>query len=94
MELCGAVPLIWDSTTGRPLVVTFNYGKGTVYLLTAYAYPGHEALRKVMGALVAKLCGEHLPECHVEDPSHELFWNEWLDSKTSVRQHGKTTAIV
>ena len=86
VELCGAVPLIWDSTTGRPLVVAYRHGQGTVYLLTAYAYPGHEALRQVMGALVAKLCGDHLPECHVEDPSRELFWNEWLDPQTGVRQ--------
>ncbi len=77
LEFCGAEPFIWDAATGNPLVVRYNYGKGTVYLLTAYAYFGHEALRDVATALTAKLAGENRPECYVLDKSGEVFWNMW-----------------
>jgi hypothetical protein len=55
----------------------FRKGKGTVYTVTEYAYPGHEALRQVMGALVAYLAAQNLPRTRVDDPSKEVFWNEW-----------------
>jgi hypothetical protein len=50
------------------------------YTVTAYAYPGHEALQKVMAALIAKLAAENLPQCRVDDPSKEVFWNEWVEN--------------
>ncbi|MBO4632365.1 MAG: hypothetical protein J5858_10620, partial [Lentisphaeria bacterium] len=61
------------------LVCRFRKGKGTVYTVTAYAYPGHEALREVMAALIARLASENLPQTRVEDPSREVFWNEWIE---------------
>ena len=79
IELNGAEPFIWDSVSGKTLVARYRYGKGEVYLLTAYAYFGHEALQKVMGKLVAKLAEEHQPECRVIDKSMEVFWNMWQE---------------
>jgi len=75
--LAGGEVMVWDAFTNRPLIVRHTFGKGTVYLLTAYAYPGHEKLQKFMASLIAKLASENLPECHVEDPSREVFWNQW-----------------
>ena len=80
LELAGAEPVIWDAMTGEPLVCRFRKGKGTVYVVTAYAYPGHEALRDVMAFLIARLASENLPETRVTDPSREVFWNEWIES--------------
>lgn len=81
LEFCGAEPFLWDAAKAKPLVVRFPYGKGTVYLMTAYAYPGHERLREVASSLLAKLASEHQPECRVDDPSREVFWNEWEESE-------------
>ncbi|MBE6365686.1 MAG: hypothetical protein E7053_08075 [Lentisphaerae bacterium] len=85
VELTGAEPFIWDAVTNKPLVVRYSYGKGVVYLLTAYAYFGHEELQKVMGQLVAKLAGENQPECRVIDDSGEVFWNMWEESSAVKR---------
>ncbi len=79
IELAGAEPFIWDSAKKVPLVVKYNYGKGVVYLLTAYAYFGHEELQKVMASLIARLAEENQPECRVIDPSKEVFWNMWQE---------------
>ncbi|MBO5668261.1 MAG: hypothetical protein J6S43_03965 [Lentisphaeria bacterium] len=85
IEFAGAEPVIWDSTTGKPLVVKHRYGKGEVYLLTAYAYFGHEQLQKVMARLVAYLAEANQPECRVIDPSGEVFWNMWDESPAVKR---------
>jgi len=85
LELAGAEAVIWDAMTGEPLVCRFRKGKGTVYIVTAFAYPGHEALRDVMAFLIARLASENLPETRVDDPSREVFWNEWIESE-SVRR--------
>ena len=85
LELTGAEPVIWDAMTGETLVCRFKNGKGTVYTVTAFAYPGHEALRQVMAALIARLASENLPRTRVEDPSQEVFWNEWIESENVRR---------
>ena len=85
LEMNGAEAVIWDAMTGEPLVCRFRKGKGTVYVVTAYAYPGHEALRDVMAFLIARLASENLPETRVDDPSREVFWNEWIE-EDSVRR--------
>ena len=77
LKLAGAEPYIWDAATGQPLVTRFRKGRGQVYLITAFAYPGHEALQEVVSTLMVQLAGEHLPQNHVEDPSREVFWNQW-----------------
>ena len=80
LEMCGAEPYIWDAAKKVPLVVRYQYGSGEVYLLTAYAYFGHESLQKIMAQLVARLAEKNLPECSVVDPSGEVFWNMWSES--------------
>ena len=79
VEAAGAKPFIWDAMTGETLVWSYGVGKGRVYLVSAYAYPGHEALRGVMATLISYLAGQNLPRTRVEDPSHEVFWNEWIE---------------
>ena len=85
LEFTGAEPYIWDASTGKTLVSRFRKGKGTVYLMTAYAYFGHEALQKVSAALVASLASENLPENFVCDPTGEVFWNEHVESESVQR---------
>ncbi|MBO5644559.1 MAG: hypothetical protein J6S90_04875 [Lentisphaeria bacterium] len=85
IELAGAEPFIWDAAKRHALVVRHRYGKGTVYLLTAYAYFGHEDIRQIMANLVALLAQDNLPECSVEDASREVFWNMWDESKDVKR---------
>ncbi|MBR5837775.1 MAG: hypothetical protein IKZ84_04455, partial [Victivallales bacterium] len=85
LELTGAEPFIWDAMTGEPLVCRFRKGQGVVYTVTAYAYPGHEALQRVMAAVIARLAAENLPQCHVDDPSREVFWNEWVENENVRR---------
>ncbi len=75
VESAGASVEAWDSDTGTPLVWKFRYGKGTVYLLAAWAYPGHEVLQKLSASLTMRLASEACGDCRVDDPSGEVFWN-------------------
>ena len=77
IELVGAEPFIWDAAKKVPLVVKKQYGKGFVYLLTAYAYFGHNQLQNVMARLTAYLAGRNQPRHKVSDKSGEVFWNVW-----------------
>ncbi|MBO5723273.1 MAG: hypothetical protein J6S58_00445 [Lentisphaeria bacterium] len=85
LDFAGAEPFIWDASTGKTLVSRFRKGKGMVYLMTTYAYPGHEALQKLSAALVAALASENLPQNFVCDPTGEVFWNEHVESDTVQR---------
>ena len=85
LQLAGAEQFIWDAATGLPLVTRFRKGKGEVYLVTAYAYPGHEMLREVVSTLMVQLCSRSLPANFVVDPSGEVFWNEWRESDSVHR---------
>lgn len=58
VELCGATVLATDRT-GRPLLVKHTVGKGQVYLLCTYAYPGHEALKTFLPAVIDRLVVTH-----------------------------------
>ena len=49
--------------------------------LSHRCYPGHEALQQVVSSLIIRLAAENLPESRVEDPSREVFWNEWIESE-------------
>ena len=78
VELCGAEPVLWDANTGKPLVVRNRCGNGTVYLITAYAYPGHEALRRPIASFLAGLCAEYARrDIFLEelDGTNDVFWN-------------------
>ncbi|MDR2629604.1 MAG: hypothetical protein LBC60_01625 [Spirochaetaceae bacterium] len=58
MELKGAVPLINDAS-GKPLLVRYQLGKGFVYTLCTYAYPGHEMLKSMMPQVIIRLLELH-----------------------------------
>ncbi len=58
VELCGAAVLATDRA-GRPLLVKHTVGKGQVYLLCTYAYPGHEALKTFLPAVIDRLVDTH-----------------------------------
>ena len=76
-DLCGAEPVIVDALTREPLLVSRQVGRGRVYLLTAWAYPGHEELSDLCGAVIADLCRRHVGDVRVEDGSGEVFWTHW-----------------
>ncbi len=85
VELCGGVPVVWDADSGLPLVVEHSFGRGKVYLLTAYAYPGHEKLQPLSAAVLAKLASRHRGDVYVEDPSGEVFWSRWVEGNGAAR---------
>jgi hypothetical protein len=85
IELNDAEVVVWDADCGLPLLVKHNLGKGTVYVLTLYAYPGHERLQKLSAAITAYLAGESRGEIHVEDISGEVFWNVRRESESVSR---------
>ena len=58
VELCGATVLATDRG-GCPLLVKHTVGKGQVYLLCTYAYPGHEALKAFLPAVIDRLVATH-----------------------------------
>ena len=74
IELRGAVPVAWDADSGAAAIVKYKLGKGTVYLICAWAYPGHEVLSDLVSAWTAKLSDQHRGDFYVEDPSREVFW--------------------
>ncbi len=84
-ELSGAEIVAWDASTGKPMMVRYNVGRGCVYLLTAWAYPGHERLQNFSAAWIAKLAAEKRGAIHVEDPSREVFWTRWEEENACSR---------
>ncbi|MBE6371603.1 MAG: hypothetical protein E7055_05970 [Lentisphaerae bacterium] len=75
VELAGAEVVAWDAVTALPLLTSFRYGKGKVYVITAWAYPGHEALQKFSAAWISKLARENRGDWFADDPSREVFWS-------------------
>ena len=75
VALCGAEVVVADKNSGKPLIVKNRFGKGIVYTLTAWAYPGHEELAGLMAAFCRQLCDENKGDYFIEDPSKEVFWN-------------------
>ncbi len=81
IELNGAEVVAWDASNAKPLVVRYKLGRGYVYLLTAWAYPGHEQLQQTAASWIAKLAGDSRGACYVKDASREVFWNVWPESE-------------
>ena len=69
----------WDKASAAPLLVRRKLGKGCVYTLTAWAYPGHEKFREFSAAWVAYLAKTAMPEIYVLDETNEVFWTSWQD---------------
>jgi hypothetical protein len=77
VELHGAKPVIIDAISQKPLLVEHNLGRGRVYLMTTWAYPGHEELSDISGAIVTRLAQTHMCNFRVVDPTREIFWTYW-----------------
>lgn len=84
-ELAGAEIVAWDAASGEALIVRNRVGNGAVYLLTAWAYPGHEELQSLAASWVAHLAGEHRGTIYVDDPSREVFWSRWEEANGCSR---------
>lgn len=82
IEFAGAEVVAWDANSGAPLIVRHRLGKGTVFLLCAWAYPGHERLSSTVASWLNHLAELHRDEWFVEDDSREVFWNSWRESET------------
>lgn len=105
VELQGARPVIVDTATQQPLLVEHRVGRGRVYLITTWAYPGHEDLADFSGAVVDHLCRGHYGTCRVDDPSREVFWTYWpeavdtgklylLNTDWTTRANVKTVGVI
>ena len=77
IELAGAEVVVWDAGTAEPLLVRFKLGKGYVYTLTFWAYPGHEKFQRFSAGVIAMLAEKTKGDLFVEDPSREIFWTRW-----------------
>ncbi len=80
IELAGAEVVIYDASTGAPLLVRHSVGAGWVYTLTFWAYPGHEKFQRLSAAVVSGLASEARGEYFVADDSREVFWTVWQDT--------------
>ena len=85
VELRGAQPVIVDALHRKPLLVKYALGRGWVYLLTTWAYPGHEELAHLSAAVVARLGAMHRGACRIEDPACETFWTHWPSGRDCGR---------
>jgi len=81
ITLNGAEVVAWDSDCGLPLITRYRLGKGQVYVLCAWAYPGHEYLSSVAAAWLDFLATRHRDDWFVEDSSREVFWNSWRETE-------------
>jgi hypothetical protein len=77
VDLYGAETVIVDPVTNMPLVTRFARGAGAVYLLTTWAYPGHEELADLSGALVSALAKKVRGSVFIDDPSRLVYWSVW-----------------
>ncbi len=73
----GAEIIAYDSDTGAPLLVRHRFGQGWVYLLTFYAYPGHEKLSRLVGGIIAGLAERYRTDDYVTAATDEIFWTRW-----------------
>ena len=82
IELAGAEVVAVDASTNVPLAVRFRLGQGEVLCLTTLAFPGHEKLADLAGALLAGLARRNRSDYRIEEESGEIFWT-WrpLDDK-------------
>ncbi len=82
--LCGAEVVARDAVTGKPMLVRRRFGKGYVYTLTLWAYPGHERFQAFSAAWVRELAEKSRGDVYVEDGSGEVFWTVWKDGEDVI----------
>ncbi len=81
----GAEVVAWDSDTGAPMLVRNKLGKGYVYTITAWAYPGHEMLQEFSATYLNFLAAQNVGDVYVVDESKEVFWTRYeCDNKTII----------
>jgi len=83
--MAGAQVSVWDAENGQPLVVEHKVGKGRVYLLTAWAYPGHDRLQPLCASFIDHLAQQAKGDCYIDDPSREVFWTVWQENSTVIK---------
>lgn len=81
VRLQGAKVLAREAKTGEPLLTEYSVGKGRALLLTAWAYPGHEALDSLVRDVLAVLGKQSASEVRLDDPSREVAWYVWRDDQ-------------
>ncbi len=84
VELTGAEIVAWDAFNGEPMLVRHRVGKGFVYTLTLWAYPGHELFCRFSAAALARLAGETLDDVYVTDETGEVFWTVYEDGDADI----------
>jgi len=83
--LDGAEVVSWDSDTGAPMLVKNKLGKGYIYTITAWAYPGHEMLQEFSATWLNLLAAQNVGDIYVVDSSKEVFWTRYeCDNKTII----------
>jgi hypothetical protein len=77
--LQNAEAVVKDSVSGKPLIVRCPVGKGWTYLLCAYAFPGHEALKYVLPPFLKKMLRMHIRRnACVRNESGDIYWSDWV----------------
>lgn len=85
IKISGAEIVAWDKATGKPLLVRKQLGKGYVYTITAWAYPGHEKFQEFSACWIKYLSQKALSPIYIEDQTNEIFWTSWVDEdKTTI----------
>ena len=77
IELSSAELIAWDTASGAPMLVRNKVGKGYVYCMTLWAYPGHEKFQRFSACVLEQLAADNRPDIYVEDSSKEVFWTLW-----------------
>jgi len=77
IDVFDAEVVAWDAASGKPMVLRHRVGRGFVYCLALWAYPGHEKFQKFSATWLARLAEQNKGEIYVDDPSKEVFWTVW-----------------
>lgn len=84
IRISDAEIIAWDKATGAPMLVRKKLGKGYVYTITAWAYPGHEKFQEFSATWIMHLAEKSLPEIYVEDNTKEVFWTYRKDGDKTI----------
>ncbi len=77
LDLAGARVRVADAVSGAPVLVEHACGRGRVWLLTAWAWPGHAAFQDLVRDTLHLLAGQARGPVRLEDPSGEVAYAAW-----------------
>lgn len=83
VELKGAQIIAWDKASGKPMLVKYKLGKGWVYTLTLWDYPGHEQFQTFSATWLEVLAKDARGKIYIEDQSKQVFWTTWVNGNTT-----------